>query len=207
MVHLDIKPANLLISAKGLIKIGDFGMAAKAGSREDGKEGDNKYMANELLNNCERHPSADIFSLALTIYEAAFSEIKLKEGAISLPSQGPMWHVLRNGTAPILSHRSNALATLVASCMAPDPQRRPTAAEILNFPEVAAVPSGREREEGRAAADETLLSAQMLFPPTRPSLLSRSSSFLPINSLSIDTNCGLSDNGADDPERAFTPHY
>lgn len=42
MVHLDIKSANLLISAKGVVKIGDFGMAAAIDSREDGHEGDTR---------------------------------------------------------------------------------------------------------------------------------------------------------------------
>ena len=104
VVHLDIKPANLLISAHGVIKIGDFGMAASVGSKEDGKEGDTKYMANELLNNCELHPSADIFSLALFLYKASYSEKQLRAGSISLPAQGQMWHVLRSGKAPPLRH-------------------------------------------------------------------------------------------------------
>jgi len=41
-VHLDIKPANLLITGQGTIQIGDFGMAAAIGSHEDGHEGDTK---------------------------------------------------------------------------------------------------------------------------------------------------------------------
>jgi hypothetical protein len=41
-VHLDIKPANLLICSSGLIKIGDFGKAVKAGMGEDGQEGDQR---------------------------------------------------------------------------------------------------------------------------------------------------------------------
>jgi serine/threonine protein kinase len=35
-----VKPANLLISAEGVIKIGDFGMASDIGKGEDGHEGD-----------------------------------------------------------------------------------------------------------------------------------------------------------------------
>lgn len=41
-VHLDIKPANLLVSAEGRIQIGDFGMVAAIGSKEDGHEGDTR---------------------------------------------------------------------------------------------------------------------------------------------------------------------
>lgn len=42
MVHLDIKPANLLITEQGTIQIGDFGMAACIGSSDDGHEGDTR---------------------------------------------------------------------------------------------------------------------------------------------------------------------
>jgi len=38
IVHLDVKPANLLISQAGVVKIGDFGMAADQGQGEDGHE-------------------------------------------------------------------------------------------------------------------------------------------------------------------------
>jgi hypothetical protein len=41
-VHLDIKPANLLISEAGTLQIGDFGMAEQVGSRND-REGDARY--------------------------------------------------------------------------------------------------------------------------------------------------------------------
>jgi serine/threonine protein kinase len=43
LVHLDIKPANLLIHRNGTIMIGDFGMAMKIGPAKDGHEGDTRY--------------------------------------------------------------------------------------------------------------------------------------------------------------------
>ena len=82
LVHLDIKPANILIDNKGILKIGDFGMATTQGPGEDGEEGDQRYMAPELLASNDHRPSADIFSLALTLYETC-----LIPSASSLPSE------------------------------------------------------------------------------------------------------------------------
>jgi mitosis inhibitor protein kinase SWE1 len=41
-VHLDIKPANLLITGAGTLQIGDFGMAAAIGRGADDNEGDGR---------------------------------------------------------------------------------------------------------------------------------------------------------------------
>lgn len=69
LVHLDIKPANLLIGNDGVVKIGDFGTASQVGEGEDGREGDTRYMAPELLQSSDRQPPADLFSLGLSLYE------------------------------------------------------------------------------------------------------------------------------------------
>ena len=42
MCTADVKPANLLISIEGVIKIGDFGTAAAEGKGDDGHEGDTR---------------------------------------------------------------------------------------------------------------------------------------------------------------------
>jgi mitosis inhibitor protein kinase SWE1 len=66
MVHLDIKPKNILIGEDKFLKISDFGLNAEIGSSEDGREGDKAYMAYELLSNhVPTHPSADMFSLGI----------------------------------------------------------------------------------------------------------------------------------------------
>ncbi len=41
-VHLDIKPANLLLFADHTIKLSDFGMASKIGINREDKEGDSR---------------------------------------------------------------------------------------------------------------------------------------------------------------------
>jgi membrane-associated tyrosine/threonine-specific cdc2-inhibitory kinase len=193
MVHLDIKPANLLISDTGLIKIGDFGMAAQNGSKEDGHEGDSRYLAMELMNNSAQMPSADIFSLGITLYEAAYDAEQLLCGYIALPSEGDFWQALRQGTE-LVKKRPPALIQLIQQMMSPDPDLRPSANDVLKMVEVKAV-------VGRA--DPILLSAKSV---TKPNSLCRSESFQPIcspNGLSIDAS---EEYMLSLMERALTPH-
>ena len=132
VVHNDIKSSNIFLVAHNrlgaLVKIGDFGMAGDIGTSEDGQEGDTSYMAPELLSSGMRHPSSDIFSLGLTLYELA-SNLSWE-----LPSEGPRWQELRHGAhSPDLpSSRSPELGRLIQAMLKPDPTLRPSADVILD---------------------------------------------------------------------------
>lgn len=77
IVHLDIKPENILLSQNGKFKIGDLGMArlhTKIVEDHDIPEGDCRYLAKELLNEDPNIPipdltKADVFALGMIIYE------------------------------------------------------------------------------------------------------------------------------------------
>ena len=65
IVHVDIKPENILVTRDWVLKVGDLGLAYDlTGSRRDGVEGDNRYMAPELLDGPPTC-AADIFSLGM----------------------------------------------------------------------------------------------------------------------------------------------
>jgi membrane-associated tyrosine/threonine-specific cdc2-inhibitory kinase len=53
VLHLDLKPDNVLVTESGMLKLGDFGQARKLSDVSDGSEGDSKYMAAELLRTSE----------------------------------------------------------------------------------------------------------------------------------------------------------
>ncbi|PHH84840.1 hypothetical protein CDD83_1292 [Cordyceps sp. RAO-2017] len=87
-MHLDMKPANILINFEGALKIGDFGLAQACSAKEVDVEGDREYMAPEMLVG-KAGPAADVFSLGLMTLEAAANVV--------LPDNGPTWIALRSG--------------------------------------------------------------------------------------------------------------
>ena len=132
LVHLDIKPANILISTNGSFKIGDLGLVSRAGEPAEVTSGDARYLPREiLLNNFKHLPKADIFSMGATALECML--------AVRLCAEGEDWHRLRDGQLPMESiHQySTGLVSLIAKMLSSDPEDRPGCSEILTTPAVA----------------------------------------------------------------------
>jgi serine/threonine-protein kinase OSR1/STK39 len=147
-IHRDVKPGNALITRDGVIKLGDFGVAASL--LEDGQRrrarftriGTPCYMAPEVLKDDTGHTEkADIWSLGITAIEFATGAAPyatLKElDSVQKILKAPPPQLPRNETF------SPAYRDFVKKCMNFDPRRRPSATDLLNHPffEKAADPS------------------------------------------------------------------
>ena len=130
IVHMDIKPENILLSNYGRFKLADLGLGRiTTNLTEEIPEGDCRYLASEVLeavtdNHIPDLTKADIFSLGITVYE-------LMRGR-PLPKNGIEWHDARNERVSMPTGFSYLLRKSVEKMMAKNPQDRPSAKSLLD---------------------------------------------------------------------------
>jgi eukaryotic-like serine/threonine-protein kinase len=73
IVHRDVKPANIMLTAEGDVKVMDFGIAAAAGATPitttGATMGTATYISPEQAAGEKATPSSDVYSLAVVLYE------------------------------------------------------------------------------------------------------------------------------------------
>ena len=74
LVHRDVKPANILLSADGRVLVADFGIAKAAQSSDNTDNGamvgTAKYLAPEQVNGQSVDGRTDVYALGIVLYEA-----------------------------------------------------------------------------------------------------------------------------------------
>lgn len=128
LVHRDVKPANLLLTADGRVKLTDFGIAealrAPGGAPEGFVLGTPYYLAPEQATAAPTTPAADVYGLGVMGYEML---------AGHRPFDGTPLEVVaahREQQPPPLPGESGAVGELVTAMLAKDPAARPTADEV-----------------------------------------------------------------------------
>jgi serine/threonine-protein kinase len=140
VIHCDVTPENLLISRGGRIKLADFGIArALSGTSvtSDGQiRGKLRYVSPEQASGGKLGPPTDVYSVGLVLYELITLEAARKaQDTVGLVSEalrsGPV--ELPEGAARGTPPETGAagIDALIRDATQPEPDDRPTAAEML----------------------------------------------------------------------------
>ncbi|GAA4514920.1 hypothetical protein GCM10023191_084130 [Actinoallomurus oryzae] len=127
VVHRDFKPTNVLLAADGP-RVIDFGIARAldaGGTLTSTTVGTPSYMSPEQISGEVAGPPTDVFAWAGTIVYAATGSPPF--GQDSIPAV--MNRIVHQ--EPALGMLMGPLRDVVASCLAKDPRRRPTAQQML----------------------------------------------------------------------------
>ena len=121
MLHLDLKPENVLFKDKNrrVVKLGDLGASrVYAGQRVEISQFSLAYSAPEVLMNKAATDKADVYSLGLIMYEM-------------LMGFNPQQYTLRGITPPMDPRIPPPIASIILRSLSVDPQMRPSIDEII----------------------------------------------------------------------------
>ncbi len=141
LVHRDVKPANILVTDSGIVKVVDFGIAKLTeGTDRAGEDltqagailGTAKYLSPEQVEGAEIDARADVYSLGVVLYELVCG----RPPFIGKNDMGTALQHVKDAPPPPRSVRAGiprSLETLILQALAKKPEGRPADANAFSL--------------------------------------------------------------------------
>jgi serine/threonine protein kinase len=137
-VHADIKPNNVLVDEKGMVKIIDLGQACAIGTVKKRIQGTPGYMAPEQAHRTEIMPATDIYNLGAMMYWVLLGDVI----PTSMPPKGAGDSLVGGAVdadkvaLPTPPHEQNPrihplLSKQIMDCIQPDIRYRPESMTVV----------------------------------------------------------------------------
>lgn len=145
LIHRDVKPQNIIVTASDFPYLVDFGIAEAAGDSGLTMTGTNigtlSYMAPERFGDGDATPAVDVYALACVLHEALTGDTPFPDGSMERAIAA---HLTSAPPRPSATNPrvSPAFDAVVARGMAKDPTRRYPSASALGRAALEAVGSG-----------------------------------------------------------------
>mmetsp|Transcript_14 Transcript_14/g.15 ORF Transcript_14/g.15 Transcript_14/m.15 type:complete len:361 (+) Transcript_14:10-1092(+) len=140
IIHRDIKPSNILVNTKGILKITDFGVSGElAHTHEVARTfvGTIRYMSPSRIQGKEHSSKTDIWSLGLTIGEAALGYFPYRNSEGDEKDNEPtLWDTMQtivHKPPPTLpaDKFSEEFCAFFVECLNAEDEKRPDCATLL----------------------------------------------------------------------------
>jgi serine/threonine-protein kinase len=169
VVHRDITPGNIMLSADG-VKVIDFGVAATTGDRSDGVVfGTPAYLAPERISGDLAQPATDVYGLGMVLYQCLTGRLPWPAGTTKELLSAHRY--VPPAPMPPIPGMPLAVAELCQQCLCVDPSQRPgsgrayvTLAEMARYGDQRALRT--TQISGPQQADGTRVLTR--FSPTSP---------------------------------------
>ncbi|XP_055784779.1 serine/threonine-protein kinase 17A-like [Salvelinus fontinalis] len=170
MVHLDLKPQNILLTSDALlgdIKIVDFGLSRMVSSSQELREimGTPEYVAPEILNYEPISTATDMWSIGVLAY-VMLTGISPFLGEDKQETFLNISQINISYQEEELEHVDQAAITFIKALLIKEPQNRATAEECLQHQWLQ--PKEKKEEEATTAVKETIGSTKCPSEPASP---------------------------------------